>query len=255
MKAAANAPAPIGRRIVAGIAAVLVVSAIAGAGWYGYRAILEQPVKRVVFAGDLDRLPHAELEALSQAIQSAPSGSVTLATVREAARRVPWVREVSVRRQFPDAVELTFKAHEAFARWNDNQLVSPLGEVFNAEDAASLPRLRGPEGSGAAVIAEYRALVPVLAPVGSPIAELRLSARGAWQVLLESGLVLELGRADTPARAGRLAAAWPQVAARAEQSRYADLRYPNGFVLGSDPGSHAWGLTPVSPAASSRRKE
>lgn len=228
-------PAPIGRRIVAGIGAVAVVAALAATGWHGYRAILEQPVKRVVFAGDLDRLPHDELDALSQAIQSAPSGSVTLATVREAAKRVPWVREVTVRRQFPDAVEITFQAHEAFARWNDNQLVSPLGEAFDAEDAAQLPRLRGPEGTGAAVIAEYRALLPVLAPLASPIAELRLSARGAWQVLLESGLVLELGRADTPARARRLAAAWPQVAARAEQARYADLRYPNGFVLGTGP--------------------
>ena len=230
-----SAPAAIGRRILAGLGAVAVVGAIAGASWYGYRQILAHPVKRVVFAGDLDRLPHAELDALSQAIQAAPSGSVTLATVRDAARRVPWVREATVRRIYPDAVEITFQAHAAFARWNDNQLVSPLGEVFTAEDAAKLPRLRGPEGSGAAAIAEYRALAPVLAPVGSPIAELRLSARGAWQVLLESGLTLELGRADTAARAGRLAAAWPQVAARAAQSRYADLRYPNGFVLGSDP--------------------
>ncbi len=227
-----SAPVPIGRRVLAGIGALAVVGAIAATGWYGYHAILAQPVKRVVFAGDLDRLPHAELDALSQAIQAAPSGSVTLATVREAARRVPWVREVNVRRLFPDAVEITFHAHEAFARWNDNQLVSPLGDVFTAEDAAKLPRLRGPEGAGAAVIAEYRALVPILAPV-SPIAELRLSARGAWQVLLESGLTLELGRADTQPRAERLAAAWPQVAERAALSRYADLRYPNGFVLGT----------------------
>lgn len=245
----AAVPVPMGRRVLAGIGAVAVVAAIAGAGWYGYHAILAQPVKRVVFAGDLDRLQHTELDALSQAIQSAPSGSVTLATVREAAKRVPWVREVTVRRLFPDAVEITFQAHEAFARWNDSQLVSPVGEAFSAEDAAQLPRLRGPEGSGAAVIEEYRALVPILAPVGSPVAELRLSARGAWQVLLESGLVLELGRADMRARAERLAAAWPQVAERAAQSRYADLRYPNGFALGSDPGSRAWGLSPV-PASS-----
>ena len=245
-------PVPIGRRVLAGLAAMAVTGVIAAIGWQGYQAILAQPVKRVVFAGDLARLQQGELDALSQAIQAAPAGSVTLATVREAAKRVPWVREATVRRLFPDAVEITFRAHEAFARWNDNQLVSPLGEVFNADEAAALPRLRGPEGSGAAVIAEYRGLVPVLAPVGSPIAELRLSARGAWQVLLESGLALELGRADTQARAQRLAAAWPQVAARAQQSRYADLRYPNGFVLGTDPGSRASAPSPVS---TSPRKE
>ena len=98
MKAAANAPAPFGRRLLAGIGAVVVVAAIAATGWYGYHAILAQPVKRVVFAGEIDRLSRADLDALSQAIQAAPPGSVTLATVREAARRVPWVREVTVRR-------------------------------------------------------------------------------------------------------------------------------------------------------------
>ena len=235
MKAAANTPAPIGRRVLAGLGAVAVIATIAAAGWYGYREILAHPVKRVVFAGEVDRLPHAELDALAQAIKAAPADSVTLATVREAAKRVPWVREATVRRLYPDAVEVRFQVHEAFARWNDNQLVSPRGEAFTAEEVANLPRLRGPEGSGAAVIAEYRALVPVLAPLESPIAELSLSPRGAWQVLLESGLVLELGRAETRARAARLAAAWAQVAPRAAQARYADLRYPNGFVLGSEP--------------------
>jgi cell division protein FtsQ len=247
-----SARVPIGRRIVAGVAAFVVVAAIAAIGREGYRNLVSQPVKRVVFAGNLDRLPHADLDALAQAIQSAPSGSVTLASVREAAKRVPWVREAAVRRLFPETIEITFQAHEAFARWNDAELVSPLGDVFAAEDDAKLPRLRGPEGSGRAVIAQYRALLALLEPVGSPIAELRLSARGAWQVLLESGLVLELGRADTHARAQRLAAAWPQVAARAAQARYADLRYPNGFALGSDVAARA--AAPTAAPTSSRKE-
>jgi len=102
-------PVPIGRRVLAGIGALVVIAAIGTAGWHGYHEILAAPVKRVVFAGDLDRLSHAELDALAQAIQAAPPGSVTLATVREAAKRVPWVREATVRRQFPDAVEITFE--------------------------------------------------------------------------------------------------------------------------------------------------
>jgi cell division protein FtsQ len=68
-------------------------------------------------------------------------------------------------------------------------------------------------------------------PLGSPLAELKLSPRGAWQVVLESGLVLELGRIDRVARLERFAAAWPRLALHDPAPRYADLRYPNGFAL------------------------
>lgn len=224
--------AGIGRRVLAALAGAIAIAAMAAAAWYGYRAVTSQPVKRVIFAGDLDRLRHADLDALSHAIQAAPPASVTLASVREAARRVPWVREATVRRRFPDAVEITFEAHEAVARWNDHELLNRHGEAFTAADASDLPRLRGPDGSGARMLAEHAALAKTLAPLGA-LRELRLSARGAWQALLDTGMVLELGRAEMQARAQRFVAAWPQASARVGPARYADLRYPNGFALGA----------------------
>lgn len=224
-------PSILRRRIVPALAAAAVTSLIAGAAWQGYRFVASQPLKRVVFAGDIDRLPHADLEALAHVVQASGPEGVTLAAVREAARRVPWVRDATVRRRFPDAVEITFEAHQALARWSDTQLVSTRGDVFTAEDKASLPRFRGPEGAAPAMAAEYPAMARLLEPLASPIAELRLSARGAWQVALASGLTLELGRGEVRPRAERFVAAWPQLAANAVQSPYADLRYPNGFAL------------------------
>ena len=219
----------LGPRILSALAGVAVAAVLVAIGWHGYGALVAQPVKRVIFAGDLDRLPHADLDALSHAVQAAERPG--LAAIREAARRVPWVRDAAVRRQFPDAIEITFEAHAALARWNDRQLVSVRGEVFTAEDAAVLPRFRGPEGAAAAMTAEYPAFVAALAALGSPVRELRLSARGAWEVTLDNGLAVELGRGDWQARAQRFAAAWPRLAEEARATRYADLRYPNGFAL------------------------
>ncbi|HET7729673.1 MAG TPA: cell division protein FtsQ/DivIB [Usitatibacter sp.] len=220
------------RRILAGFAGAAVAALLGVAGWQAYRAVLAQPLQRVVFGGELDRLPQAELEALSHAIQASPPGA-PLASIREAAKRMPWVREATVRRRFPATVEIHFQVHRAFARWNDAALVSPEGEVFQAEEAAELPRLRGPDASAPEMVREYRVLAAALAPLASPLAELRLTPRGAWQATMGSGLVVELGRGDVAARAQRFAAIWPQVAAQGVPLTHVDLRYPNGFALRS----------------------
>ena len=224
-------PATLRHRILAAAAAAATVALIAGGAWYGYDVLSTQPVKRAVFAGDVRKLARADLEAFAQSIQGAHVPGASLDAVREAARRIPWVREAAVRRIFPDAVEVTFEAHEPLARWGEGALVSTRGEVFNAEYDGALPRFKGPENGASMMAREYPAISRALAPLGGAVAELRLSPRGAWQVVLDSGLTLELGRVDIQARLARFAAAWPKLATQGVETRYADLRYTNGFAL------------------------
>ncbi len=229
MKAPASVPVKMGRRIVSAIAAGLVGVAIAWAAWYGYRDVASQPIRHVAFAGDVDRLDPADLAKLEQWVLAAPTSSME--AIRGAARQVPWVRDATVRREYPDAVEIRMQAHVAFARWNEHDLVSDKGIVFTAADPGKLPRLRGPEGSAARMVAEYPMVAAELAPLGSPVRELTLNARGGWAAVLDTGLVIALGRGDWKPRAQRLAAAWPKLSEDLRAAEYADLRYPGGFAL------------------------
>jgi len=225
------AAASLRSRIVPGAAAALAVAALAGAAWYGFDSIASQPISRVVFAGDTGRIARSDLEAFARGVANAAPGAGSLVAVREAARRIPWVRDATVRRIFPDAVEISFETHEVLARRDDGSLVSPRGEVFSAEYAGDLPRFSGPETSAAAMAREYPAIVAALAPLAAAVKEVRLTPRGAWQAVLDTGLVLDLGRGDVGARLARFAAAWPQLAPEARATRHADLRYANGFAL------------------------
>lgn len=121
----------------------------------------------------------------------------------------------------------------------ESRLVNGRGEVFLANTEDLLPRLIGPEGSAPRVLERYRAFSEALAATGRKPVLVRLSAREAWQVKLDDGVVLELGRdqAKHPL-AERLdryatnhAAASAAVANRLPAIGTVDLRYPNGFAL------------------------
>lgn len=223
---------PLRIRLFRAGAAVAVLVLLAGGAWYAYASLVSRPIVHVQFTGQVDRVPPAALEALADGIRRASATGLRMENVREAARRVPWVREASVRRRFPDALEIHLEAFDAVARWGDQQMVSSRGEIFPGRTSARLPMFRGPdEGSAAAMVAAYAPIAEALAPLGSSLAELRLSPRGAWQVVLESGLTLQLGRGDVQPRLARFAAVWPQLVARGLEPKHADLRHPNGFAL------------------------
>jgi cell division protein FtsQ len=223
------APVSLRRRIITATAATLAVVALAGGAWYAFGAISSQPIERISFAGDMNRIAPGDLENFAHSMQG--EAGVSLEAVREAAKKIPWVRDATARRRFPDAVEVTFQVHEPLARWNDSALVSTRGDVFAAEFDGPLPRFRGRDGSASLMANEYPAIVKTVAPFPAVVVQLSLSPRGAWEVVLDSGLVLELGRDDIESRLARFAQAWPSVSAHALESRHADLRYANGFAL------------------------
>lgn len=231
-----------GRVIASAVAGAVAVSLMAWGAWYGFGLVTTQPVVRVVFAGELARLSPADLEAFAQWVRGTPGA--TLESIRAAARQVPWARDATVRRVFPDAVEVTFTAHAPFARWNDGELVSEAGDVFAAPGAGTLPQLRGPDGSAPRVVREYLLVVAALAPLGTSVTELRLSPRGAWHATLASGLNIALGRGDWGPRADRFVRAWPKLSAEARAVDQVDLRYPGGFAM-KRPAKPTLTLTPT----------
>jgi len=236
MRARTQAPAgtgpaaPVKGRLLWAALGALGLAALGIAAWTGYAAVAAQPIRQVEFAGELGRVARDDLERFARGVRGLDGGSASLEAVREAARGIPWVREATVRRRFPDAVVVTLRTHEPLARWGEAVLVSRRGEVFTADYEGRLPRFAGPEGAAPEMARRFEAIERAAAPLGSPVAELRLSARGAWQVALESGLVLELGRHEVEARLARFAAAWPSLADGASIG-HADLRYGNGFAL------------------------
>jgi cell division protein FtsQ len=152
---------------------------------------------------------------------------------------IPWVRRAEVRRLWPDRIEVRLEEHVPLARWGrreEGRLVNVHGELFTAPSQAELPQLAGPAGTVREVATRYAEFRELLAPLSLEPRQVLLSERRAWQVRLDTGLVLALGRdqgRDTvKERLARFVDVYPStLAGMTRRLDYVDLRYPNGFAL------------------------
>ena len=194
------------------------------------------PVREITVLGELEQVDGAQI---TRALEGRVSGNffaADLRAVRTALEPLPWVRRASVRRAWPDRIEVSVEEHVAFARWGDSGLVNTYGERFAAETARPLPLFAGPAGTEGEVTRRYRRFNELLAPLADQPERLVLTPRFAWQLRLARGLNIELGRdsARDPVerRLARFVDAYPRTLGRIQRTHgYVDLRYPNGFAL------------------------
>ena len=89
-----------------------------------------------------------------------------------------------------------------------------------------------PPGTSKEIAIQYEFFRRQLATIGATPVMVRVTARRAWQVKLENGPTLELGRDDLEARLARyLDVHGRTVGALNRRIDYVDLRYANGFAV------------------------
>ena len=235
------------------------------------------PIRDIRLDGDLTRNSVATVRANAAPLLAGNFFSVNLQQGRAAFESVPWVRRAVVRRVWPGTLAVRLEEHRAAALWESigdggtsgsgsgsgnhgnsdstgDKLVNTYGEVFEANvgdvEDDPLPRLAGPDGSAAQMLALYRRLQPAFESYEMVIDRLVLSNRGSWRAELDSGAVVELGRgsdADVLARSERFVRTLSQVAARWKQPlEYADLRHTDGYALRLRGVSTTAALTPTA---------
>jgi len=219
--------------LAAGILAGLAILGACVGALYWMLLPQHFPLTRIDLKGNLERTGKAQLEAALPPI-SGNFFAADLAEVRASVERLPWVRHVAVRRVWPGRLEISIEEHVALARWGTGDEMSALvnthGERFAAKTDQALPLFIGPAGTQAEVARRYARFNEIVAPLGTRIERVALSARHAWQLRLANGLHLALGRdADLAEnRLRRFVEVYPTVN---NKNEYVDLRYPNGFAV------------------------
>lgn len=224
------------------IVVLLCLLGLAGAVlWLTTRPLFS--IRAIRLEGEVSRNNEATIRANAGPRLAGNYFSLDLDAARAAFEAVPWVRHAVVQRIWPNRLVVRLEEHKPVAVWKgdegNDRLVNSHGEVFEANigdvDDDDLPIFEGQDQDSALMWQMYRSLQPLLGRIGRSTAELSLSARGSWSVVLDNGAEVVIGRGseeEVLARVERFIASVRQVAARQQRAwGRADLRHADGYAL------------------------
>jgi len=215
---------------------VLVAVGVVGvAGMQVWIVLQKIPVERITVTGSLHR---TQTEVVQEMVQPALVGgflSADLDQVRAQLQALPWIYKVSVRRRWPNALEINVQEQLPIARWGEGGFLNHEGEVFHSagiQGEQTLPRLEGPPGSAGQLIVSYQQLGELLQPLALELRELSLDSRGHLRAVLAGGMELVLGNTEFGERLQRFATVYRgELAQRAGDLKRVDLRYESGLAV------------------------
>jgi len=215
---------------------------------YGSLLITDNMVKKegapraaLIISGEMPYTTGADVKSAVETLNLTDFFALDVNEVQKRVEALPWVYSVSVRKHWPNELKLYIVDEEAIAQWNGDFLINKEGRSFQADVnrlKKTLPKFYGPEGSEKIALENFIGLNGLLESIHVRIDELVLSERYSWQLILNDGVLLNLGREDRVDRIQRFIDVYSTIKAskkNKQQVDYIDLRYDTGVAVGWKP--------------------
>lgn len=196
------------------------------------------PVSQLNISGDMPYTRTSEIKGALKVINLSNFFHVNVNEVHQVIMELPWVYSVAVRKQWPNELKIHVVDQTPVASWNDDFLINQRGNAFQADKSritTAIPAFYGPEGSERIALSNYLDMNGLLSFQQFNIEELMLSERFAWELTLNNGVILNLGRENRIERVQRFMDVYPHIINNAkdkQQVNYVDLRYDTGVAVG-----------------------
>jgi cell division protein FtsQ len=228
------------------IFAPLIVVAVVVGTYFLSSNMLDRPIRSIEINGPFQRVTALQIEeAISEELEDG-FVSADLGRIQERIVALPWIDQATVARRWPSRIRISVTEQVPAAIWGESGLLNVRGELFVSSVRhvpAELPRLSGPADRSADVARRYLNVRDRLIPVGLDLRRVHLDPRGAWQMTLQNGVEVRLGRRAIEERTDLfLDIVADIITSRSAEIEYVDMRYSNGFTIGWNNGSN----TPVN---------
>ncbi len=214
----------------------LVIPLIAVVGGYVW---IQNPenltIKSVEVSGDLKVLDKEQLQPL---IESYAKTNLYLLDAEGLEKKIennPWVHSASLTHVWPNKLLVKIYEQNPVAFWGDKSMLAENGTIIKAVDEKQrdiLPLLYSPEDKGRNMATGFLKIRKMMKGFPVKLVEFKEDARGSWQIKLENGMVLKIGREQQEKRLKRFMIAYKQsLNSVVNKISLVDLRYTNGFAV------------------------
>lgn len=160
--------------------------------------------------------------------------------IKDKLMQLPWIKDVVVRKFYPDRLSISIVEHKPVAVWNNIYYISEQGTVFSLPpdrfDKTGLPIMFGPDSESKEVLKAWGRIQSELASRNLSLKSLAMDNRGSWSVTLSNNIELRLGRGEWTSKIDRFIMIFPQIEIpEGQRLAYVDLRYEHGASIGFYP--------------------
>lgn len=219
---------------------VLGVVILLLAGRFGWQEIKAQgadwlPIKYVRIEGAFqyiakDKIKQVIIEQVQNGLYNA-----NIQQIQASVKQLPWAKKVTVKRVWPDAIDIKIIEQTPEVRWGTKALLNKTGIIFvpeNIKKFSHLPLLSGSKGYQKKLMETMKGLSMALSDQGMKLAEFSVNERAAWKIKLQNGMNLILGKNQPLNKFQLFLKTFALIGAvQMEKVAIVDLRYPNGYAL------------------------
>lgn len=218
----------------------VVIGILMGSWLITEKVIAEEgtPVTSLVITGEMPFTVRQDILIAIETIDLSNFFKVDVNDVQYQISQLPWIYSVSVRKKWPNELKIYVVDQLPVAQWNTDFLINNEGIIFQADLSRikiRLPQFYGPKGTELLALENFINMNRLLNFSEFSIDELVLSERFGWQLTLNDGVLLNLGREDRVKRIQRFMDVYPIIKKEKEdnqQINYIDLRYDTGVAVG-----------------------
>ncbi|UDG80739.1 Cell division protein FtsQ [Candidatus Hartigia pinicola] len=219
----------------------IVVSAIIWSGWAVITWMKDAnklPISKLILTGECYYTKNNDIRNIVLSLGKLKTFvTVDVTTIQKQISAIPWIRQVTVRKQWPDELKIHLVEYRPYASWNEHKMVDAEGRLFslpkNKTNKNNYILLHGPPGSQKKVINTYLMIKKILFNQKLQLKSLSMTTRHSWQIILNNDIRIELGKKDILERLKRLLELYPILQKiTSKQVDYIDLRYTSGAAVG-----------------------
>lgn len=196
------------------------------------------PINTVKISASFEHISRAEIEKI---LDKYNNNSILLPinSLQAELKGLPWARKVDIKRIWPDTLKIMIEEKRPVALWknsfitDDGSIIKVAMQDIQKQDMVMpLPKLSGPDKQYLEVLHNFERFSKLLAAYGLRADSLNLRENQAWDLYLDDGVVLRLGKRDFEKRIlGFCKAYSAEFVDRPEKLTSVDLRYPHGMAV------------------------